>query len=296
MGVLQVCLQVQLAHGPKVGPARLAFQRHTRAVSSEVHLASYHLLKLQYSAWADQAEYRPGMIYPVDWYVRVPRGLSRWNAERVVIALLVRRRQHTCGGGSRRGGPERIRWGPAPPAGGARRRREATRRPRDLKPPPCPQVLLGPRPPESRGPLPTSRPGRRRPRARARPRGPAAPGTLPPAAMADGTQAVEATAALLRYFAGEMALFAARMQAAIVQFGENGTLPALDAPLPAVVTGHRRGRKKSSKDKEKRKPSAYNLFVKHKMEEYKAEGKPLDVVEGKPTSAPSPPWAHTGVG
>ena len=90
----------------------------------------------------------------------------------------------------------------------------------------------------------------------------------------------EKTSVLMEFCSLEMVHFFERLAAAIRQHRETqeapvsmfeGGAPTAVAHTPKPATNGRK-RQHTDKPKTKRKPSVFNLFVKHKMAEYRAQG------------------------
>ncbi|GAB4814541.1 hypothetical protein N2152v2_001587 [Parachlorella kessleri] len=82
---------------------------------------------------------------------------------------------------------------------------------------------------------------------------------------------------LLSFFAQEMQLFFGHIHQAVVHYGKTGELPQTVFKAKAIKDAEKAAsgeekKKRKARDKPKRKPSAFNVFVKEKMEELKAAG------------------------
>jgi hypothetical protein len=99
--------------------------------------------------------------------------------------------------------------------------------------------------------------------------------------------AQRSTVALLGFFAHELAAFGHHLETAVSQFTETGALPGsayAEAPPPA-----KRGRGPQKRERAKRKPSAFNHFVKERIEEQQRKVK-LEELQGNGEhgAAPAP--------
>lgn len=89
---------------------------------------------------------------------------------------------------------------------------------------------------------------------------------------------------LISFFAQEMQLFFGHIQGAVVAYTATGQLPHSIFSAKSVKAVQAKGQRsaKGEKKKGRRKPTAFNLYVKEKMLEMKAAGvQPPAAVEGE---------------
>ncbi|KAI7837028.1 hypothetical protein COHA_009105 [Chlorella ohadii] len=97
---------------------------------------------------------------------------------------------------------------------------------------------------------------------------------------------------LISFFAEEMQQFFAHIQSAVRSYNASGELP--QSLFKAKEGKGKRGAGKEKKERGKRKPSAFNLFVRDKLEEFKAKAfnlfvrDKLEEFKAKGVKAPEP--------